>query len=220
MPRFTSSVTTLSEQEVEQRLAPVFPGIDSGRAVVAQRALSLEQSRLRGAEREASRMAFKYGAGSARAMAAADALDDVQGRIIALELEVERTRVDVQPDPNGIIVQGRVLDPNFRGVRKLTVAMLDPAGKQLARTATDKTGSFRLAVVATSELKAPEAEAGNGGEKAPAGTRGKVKTAASSTARRPVLVVSQGKRELHREPLPPLDAGQTRYVEIVLSDRG
>jgi hypothetical protein len=162
MPRFASSVTEPSEQELEQRLAPVIPGVDSGRAVVAQRALSLEQARLRGAEREASRLAFKYGANSERATAATEAVRVAQRRITALDLEVERTRAVVQPDPNGIIVHGRVLDAKFQGVPNLTVTILDPGGKQFARTLTDKQGSFSLAGDAIPDPAAATATTGTG----------------------------------------------------------
>jgi hypothetical protein len=213
MPRFASSVSKPSEQELEQRLAPVFPGVDTGRAAVAQRGLSMEQARLRGAEREVSRVAFKYGADSDRATTAAEAVRVAERRITALELETERALAVVQPDPNGIIVYGRVLDANFQGVPDLTVAIADAGGKTLARAETDERGAFRLAGAAvaapanaTTRTKSAGAIVSSSGASA----------AEATTARQAALVVTKGKREVYREPLAPLAAGQTRYREIVL----
>jgi hypothetical protein len=204
MPRFTTTVGAATDQAIEERLEPVFPAIDTSRALVADHAASLERAHLQGVQREAARLAFKYGADSNQANAASEAVRNAERRLAAINLEVERTRASgVEADPKGVVLHGRVLDAQGRGQPKLTVAIVDPVGKTTARTQTDERGYFKL----TTKPIVDEPEAGGGGVRGNVGVR------------KNRLIVLDGKREVYGEDLEPLAAGQTRYREIVLTGR-
>jgi hypothetical protein len=217
MPRFTTTLDGTDEQELEKRLAPAFPVMDQGRAFVAERAAALEQAHLRGAQREASRIAFKYGADSPQAAVAAQTVRTAQRRIVALDLEVQRTRIGaVQADPRGVLVHGRVLDAARAGVPRLTITIVDASGKAILRTKTDDSGYFKLASDTGSDVTGvPPA----GTTDAPAANAPKAARDPAAATRQPAIVVLDGRTELYRAVLEPLQPGQSRYLEIVLPAR-
>jgi hypothetical protein len=214
MPKFTKTVSGASEQELQKRLDPVFPAVDRGRELLADRAAALEQAHLRGATREVSRIAHKYGRDSTQARTAAEAVRSAERRLVAITLEVERTRIGaVRPDPAGVVIHGRVLDTTRGGQPNLTVAVVEPGGNQLVATKSDERGYFKLE---SQPLVEPAGGLVAGGDTAARDTAPARRAAAR---RRTRLVVLDGKREVHSEDLEKLEAGQARYREIVLKAR-
>lgn len=242
MPRFIRNIRGGSDLGIEKRFEPALAAVDSGRAVIADRAAALEQTHLRNATREQERLAYKYGPEAAPAVAAAARVREAERRVTALGLEVERARTPVVTvDPQGVVIHGRVLDAARQPQADLSVAIIGTAGRAVARTATDKRGYFQLAAKPFLDMTgAAPATPGSASPAAPlaaadattvaapgAAPRVNVKRAAAkadaSEAAAPAtpsratrLVVSDGKRELYSEDLATLDAGQSRYREIVL----
>jgi hypothetical protein len=218
MPRFTTTVSGASDQDLEKSLDPMFPAMDRGRELIAGRASALEQARLRGANRELSRIAYKHGSDSVEAKAASDAVRTSERRVVAVDLEVERTRTGgVKADPQGVVVHGRVLDEKRGGLPNLTVAIVDPAGRPAVSTKTDDRGYFKLGTQPIPDAGGQTSPTTPSDTKVVDATGRRV--AGAATGRQPRLVVLDGERELYGEDLEKLDAGQARYREIVLKAR-
>jgi hypothetical protein len=216
MPRFLTDVTAADEAVLEKRFDPAQTALDAASVALVDAARVLEQMHLRGAAREMSRLAYKYGSDSRPVFEASRRARLAEQRVTALRLEADRLRAPkVKADPRGVVIHGRVLDEKYVGHPKLDVAVLSAAGRAVARARTDESGYFTLGgkpiagAIDDPAIRAAEAE----GE---APKARKKASAAAAEERRTRLVVLSGKQELYSEDLDALEAGQIRYREIVL----
>jgi hypothetical protein len=218
MPRFIKELRGTSDQVIEHRFEPVLEAIDAGRAVFLGRAAAIERTHLRGAQREQARLAYKYGKESAQVEAVSQRVRTTELRLAALKIEMQRgTAAVVTPNADSVVIHGLVLGADRTAQSKLTVAIVSSAGRAIARAKTDESGYFRLdtkpVVGVSSDTSASVSQLS---PDAPATTR-KAKTGPAIAPRRPSrLVVLEGKREVYSEDLETLDAGRSRYRELVL----
>ena len=219
MPRFVKELRGNSDLVVEHRFEPVLDAIDAGRALIVDRAAAIEQTHLRVAQREQARLAYKYGRESVQAQAASERVRTAALRVAAVKVEMQRGATGVvTTNADSVVIHGLVLDADRAAQTNLTVAIVSPAGRTIARAKTDENGYFRLDtkpvvdVAPDTPTPAPQTLRADA-----AATAGKVETGPTPSPRRPTrLVVLDGKREVYSEDLETLNAGRSRYREVVL----
>ena len=109
---------------------------------------ALTQAHIDSLRLDQARIAAKYGANSARALAAAQALAVVQAGQPLVKAELARTKIEVpKPDPNAATLYGIVVDQNNVPAPEVVVAVVSALlreSKCALEATTDNTGEFVL----------------------------------------------------------------------------
>ena len=101
-------------------------------------------------EREAARIAFKFGSDHPRTIALRSALVSNRALIHDLSVEMELAHIEVpEVDEDDALLHGRVMDPDKFGIRGLVACLVDDTGKPVADikdSVTDASGYFAILI--------------------------------------------------------------------------
>jgi hypothetical protein len=118
-------------------------------------AAKLDAAKLRTLKLERARLVARYGADSPEVARVEQQFDYYVGAASDHELDAQRARIPiVLPDPDNLIVHGRVVDANGNGIANASVATNDENGKSLATAKTDSAGYYIMRVAAKGEAQA------------------------------------------------------------------